>query len=109
MTTVRFHHPSDFLAEVARDVGLIERRIVRVTRGYRRNREAPTVQFVSVLASYELPSGQVVQLDAACGDWWGAGDDGALRRADEVARRIEDACRDLDLEVRGGIVEEATT
>ncbi len=107
MSAVRFHHPSDFLAELARDVELVDRRIVRVTRGYRRSRLAPTVQLVSVLASYELHGGQVVHLDAACGDWWGIGDDGALRRADEIARRIEDACRDLNLEVRGGVVEEA--
>lgn len=104
--TVRFTEPSEFLAELARYVEKVARRIVRLSYLF-----APTdhgTQRVTVLAAYEVVDGGLVQLRRWTGEYWGAGfPREALDAADAVRAEVAAAVEDLGLEVRNGVFENA--
>jgi hypothetical protein len=107
-TAVRFSEAVEFIAELARDVDLIHRRIVRVSLRFTPSRGMPVVRHVEVVAGYEVAGGDVVRMERWVGDYWGEGfDRKALDAADELQRRIVKAAEDLGLETRPGVFERA--
>lgn len=106
---VRFTEADEFLAELARDVELIDRRIVRIS--YLFTPSAATggaVKSVEILAAYEVEGGSLVRFRRYTGDYWGQGfPRTALDDADAMRQRVTSAVEDLGLEVRCGLFEDA--
>lgn len=102
--TVRFTECDEFLAELARDVESVARRIVRLTYLF-----TPTdhgTQHVTVIASYEVDDGGLISLRRWTGEYWGAGfPREALDAADALRAQVASAVEDLGLEVRNGVFE----
>lgn len=104
MSAVRFTEDSEFVAELARDVEAVDRRIVRVSLRFTPSRVSPAVRHVEVVAGYEVDGGHVVRMERFVGDYWGEafGRD-ALDAAAAMQQRIVSAATDLGLEVRPGV------
>lgn len=109
MTTVRFTDAKEFIEELERDRGMIERGIVRLTNHYMPSSLSPNIWHLSVIASCKVGQ-DLVRFQRYCGDAWGKNSEDQNRptrdKADEVQKEIEKACQELGLEVRPGIYEE---
>lgn len=106
--TVQFSEVDAFLAELARDVEMVHRRIVRVSFLTGPVRETPGIVRIRLSAAYEAHE-TVVRLDLVCGDWWGPefkrpGEEDARDRAERVRSEVETSVRDLGLDVRPGLL-----
>ena len=104
---VRFTDVGEFIAELARDAELIERRIVRLTQEARAV-EGGALHYLLVHAGAVI-EGQLVCLTAYAGQQWGEGmqeTKRAYERADELTNRIRTACEAAGLETRPGAFQE---
>jgi len=110
---VRFNSVDEFLEELKKDRDDILDSILRVTQSRKDWLDSPSFPRLSVVGTFALDMPRVhpfvVRLDCYCGQIWGVEkqDAPALARAREVQEKIEDACREMGIEVRGGVLEEA--
>jgi hypothetical protein len=105
--TVHFSVPDDFLEELAKDRDRVHRGIVRVAYRVTPGRASPNISHLSVVAT-ALVEGQVYRLEAPCGNLWHIGEEdrAVQEKAEKIRERIEEACRQLGLEIRGGVLSE---
>ena len=105
---VQFNDVHEFLDNLDRDHDLVERRIMRVTNLYRQSKLTASIQHLSVVATARV-SGEIVRLEVYCGDLWNLGSDqAALEKASEVQRTLTEECARLDLDVRAGLITDAS-
>lgn len=105
MATVRFGHVDEFVEELRRDAGAVDRGVVRLT--FRTTFEAPDpTRSVAVLAS-AVVAGHVLRLEARCGSFFPDTDEAAavVARAEESAEEIRKTAESLGLHVRPGVFE----
>ena len=105
---VRFNSVEEFLAELAADVELVERKIVRVTNLFRQ--KSPSFHDVTVVASAIVRS-HIVRLDRLVGAVMDTRDltesDREVRaRADGILTEIELKVQKMGLNARAGIYEQ---
>ena len=104
---VKLTDVGEFIAELARDAELVERRIVRLTQEARAA-HGGAFHYLLVHAGAVI-GGQLVCLTAYAGQHRGEGMEEtkrAYQRADELANRIRTACEAAGLETRPGAFEE---
>ena len=108
MPIVKFNAPEEFLAELTKDVALVDRQIVRATNLYRQSTYSPGVQHLSVVATARVGS-DIVRLDLYCGDLWHIErqDTPVTAKAERMRRALAEGCARLGLEVRAGMLDEA--
>jgi hypothetical protein len=109
MASVSFNSVAEFVEELRKDSGRVERGIVRLTNLYTPARESPSIRYLSVVATC-LVDGHIIRLDRFCGTIWGLDGDRdreVYEKAGQYQREIEAACGELGLEVRSGVFEKA--
>lgn len=111
MPSVKFNEVEEFLREMEKEASYIQPYVVRITNMFRRG-EANT-EFVSVRAGFicyhELGfrdrRGFYIRLDAHVGQTWP--DESMTKetmdKALAIREKIEAKCKELNLEVRGGV------
>jgi len=105
MIRVRFNDAEEFAAELSREKP--NDNILRLTKQYQQSKDSPHIHYVSVLGSF-VRDGQIIKMTTYCGDYWGKGTDrSAVDRADKVMMELEQVARELGVEVRAGVYEEA--
>jgi len=105
---VTFNQVEEFIDELERDAGKVDRGIVRCTKLFEASRLSPNIRLVSIFSTYSV-DGQVITLTRFCGDIWGINkekDGEVIAKADEYLKSIEEACKRLELEVRAGALKE---
>jgi len=105
---VTFNQVGEFIDELEKDAGKVERNLVRCTKLFEPSRLSPTIRLVSIFSTYSV-AGQVITLTRYCGDIWGINrekDNEVIAKADAYLKSIEKACKHLKLEVRAGMLEE---
>lgn len=107
MSWVRFSNEEEWLQELARDVELVNRRIVRICAHSTQAEGAlgGALTRVSLVAGYEV-GGQVVRLERYCGSFMGPADlptpgDGA-DVYERLRAKLTADVQALGLDVRGG-------
>jgi hypothetical protein len=107
VSTVHFSVPDEFLEELAKDRNRVHRGIVRVAYRVTPSRASPAISSLSVVAT-AMVDGQVYRLEVSCGDLWHIGevDRAVQEKAEKIRKRIEEECRQLGLEIRGGVLSE---
>ena len=106
MATIRFHQVSEFLDELRKDRGKVDRGIVRMAFRHTKN---PPLTTLTLVAS-AVVAGHVVTLERRCGEFMFAdGPDSkpVQDRGDEFADMVKQACAEMNLEVRSGVFEAA--
>lgn len=97
----RFTDPREFVEDLARDVELVERKIVRVSK-FARPAMQGTVTRVSVHAG-AIVADRPVLLETLIGNLWGTGDDAKVQAAAMAAvNELEHALQAIGLQVRRG-------
>jgi hypothetical protein len=100
----RFTEPREFVEDLARDVDLVERKIVRVSKVARPAMQS-TVTRVSVHAGAIVADRPVI-LETLIGDLWGAPDDAQVQAAATAAvNELTYDLQALGLQVRAGLLE----
>lgn len=105
---VTFNQVEEFIDELEKDAGKVERGIVRCTKLFEASRLSPSIRLVSIFSTYSV-DGQVITLTRYCGDIWGVNngkDEEVIAKADQYLKTIEDACKRLGLEDRAGALKE---
>jgi hypothetical protein len=103
---VVFHAVEEFLKELETDKDLVERQIVRLTNLYQQSQMTPVIRHLFVAATYKA-AGEIVQFKQYIGDLWNAEQDRkTIEKSIALQKQIEDACRQLSLEVRAGMYRE---
>jgi|SRR2546426_3013631 len=113
MITVKFNSHEEFIAEVAKDAGNVERGIVRVTQEVSMTKMAPlrrlTVLATAVVVQREVER-QLIRLERYCGELWGDGfsemDKKTHEQAEQTISLIERNLKQCGLEIRAGVIEE---
>lgn len=108
---VSFNSVEEFIEELRKEAeaGSIEGKIVRVSCLYTNSRISPNIKHVSAVSTF-VAHGHIVRLDRYCGNHWGINqesDDKTLEKAKETSQKIEAVCKELGLDVRTGLFEEA--
>lgn len=111
MAIVKFNDLEEWSDELRKDVP--DRAIVRLTYLFKTSRISPNIRHVLVVATHNVtrPGGephQIVRFEKYVGDLWGLSqetDDKVIERGGQLHAKIEAICRDLQLDVRAGIVE----
>jgi hypothetical protein len=109
MPLVQFNTISEFLIELTTDLAHVDRKLVRVTNLYRQSSQVPSMQYVSVVATARVAT-DVIQLDVYCGEVWNVDtqhNEPVLKKAEALCQRIREACTQLGLEVRAGLLKNA--
>lgn len=110
LPVVKFSDVDEFCRELAKDTP--DRHIVRVTSRLKTASFSPNVRHVLVVATCAVTRpgdehAEIVRLEEYVGDVWGIGqaDEITLEKAEEAKTRLESKCRQMDMDVRGGMVE----
>lgn len=104
---VLFHVAGEFIEEMHRDRGKIDRNLIRVTI-QRKSHLTPNIHQVIVLATYSV-EGQVVELKHYCGDNWGLNSENDIQtnsRAEGICKTITKEGEGLKMEIRPGYLTE---
>ncbi len=105
---VLFNEPKEFLEELSKEAGNVDRRIVRITWLFRQEKNLPLTH-VSLVATARIHD-DVVRLEARCGTVMAGCTHDEAGQLDAKAREIEslvqEECRRLGLDVRAGILED---
>lgn len=104
---VTFTEVEEFISELGKDVGKIERGLVRRTKIFTPSTISPIICDVSVFSAYTV-EGQVVTFEHHCGPIWGINkekDDGVISKANQYLNTIEEECKRLGIECRAGKLE----
>jgi hypothetical protein len=100
----RFTDPREFVQDLARDVDLVERRIVRLSKVARPAMQG-TATRVSVNAGAIVADRPVI-LETLIGDLWGSPEDAKVQAAATAAiDELEQALQAIGLHVRAGMLE----
>ena len=104
---VCFHTVSEFIGEIEEDIGLVEDKILRVTRMYQQTKTAPLVHLYTIATC--IVHGRVVELRQFCGQIFHP-HPGVDQEPTRLAARLEETLKQeaarLGLTVRAGIVED---
>lgn len=106
--SVVLHETTEFLAELDRDRGELDRDLVRVST-LRYPVMGGAVTRVRIEAGYRV-RGEIIRLRMVVGDLWGVAADDKVRS--DLRRRmeeIENAVADRALEIRAGMYEEPSS
>jgi len=106
MPIVQFNTVTEFLAELTADLGHVDRKLVRVTCLYQHSTQAPSMQYVSVVATARAAA-DIIRLDVYCGEVWNVDtqhNELVLNKAEAVQQRIREACAQLGCDVRAGLL-----
>jgi hypothetical protein len=104
--TAHFTDPDEYLEEVLRDLGLIERKIVRVTKVATPGGPNGVLTNVRVESGY-ISEGRVTRLVVFCGQLWGhTSDDEVQERATQVVDKLEAKLGEWGVDVRAGVWED---
>jgi hypothetical protein len=94
------------MAAIRRGLG----QILRLTCLYRDSTMNSNIKHATVIATIKSASEKdIIRLERYCGEMWGVGgevDDKVKANRDTAFKSIEDACKELGIEVRAGIFEE---
>lgn len=103
--TVRFTEPDEYLAELERDVFAVERKIVRVSRLYRR--ASSGAYSVALVRAGAIVEGRPILFERLVGTLWGfgPGDDETQAKLDELVAELERGIDRLGLQARPGVLE----
>jgi hypothetical protein len=104
---VRFNDAKEFTEELHRSVPNVES-MVRVTKEFRPSEMTPTIQHVSVLATYFRLTGNVLQITELrkfCGEVWYGQDEKALDYANGLVTDLTNTAKSIGLEVGAGVYE----
>lgn len=101
---VKFSDVDEFLAELVRDCGCVDRCIVRATMRWSMSRMIP-VQHVTVVAGY-VTGGTPVALEQYVGEYYRHGGEKSKDQAVELMAKIEAKVKELGLDCRAGVFEE---
>jgi len=107
MAIVRFNVYDEFLAELTKDIELVDRRIVRITNLCQGSTVSSSLKHLSVVATAKVGV-DIVRLDVYCGDVWGLNtqhNDVTRKKAQDIQHRITQAGAQLGFEIRAGILE----
>jgi len=118
MAIVEFTSVEEFCDELRKEKGNIQRRIVRITNLFTPPHLYRNIRHVKVLATFVVgpftsalvpAEAQIIRLERYCGDVWGiqVQDDPVFERSRKATEQIEAVCKELGLEVRPGVIEEA--
>ena len=100
----RFTDPREFVQDLTRDVDLVERGIVRVSKVARPAMQGAVTR-VSVNAGAIVANRPVI-LETLIGDLWGSRDDAKVQAAATAAvDELEHALQAIGLQVRAGMLE----
>lgn len=107
MPTVRFSYPDDLLEELEKDKEKVDRGIVRLVYSFKPSKVSPNITHMSIVATAQV-EGQVYRLEHYCGDLWHIeGQDQPVHdKGKKATEQLEEGCKALGLEVRGGSIEE---
>lgn len=92
-----------FLEELFADKEKVERKIVRLTYRHDTRGGAP-IERITLRATARV-AGEILALNLYLGENWGSGlteTEKLQSKGDAALRRIEEACKELGLELRGG-------
>jgi hypothetical protein len=109
---VKFNDISEYCEELKKEKDHIDRNIVRLTNQMGPTALSPSIRNLSVISTYancfSYPT-TIVRLEHYCGQLWGMeNQDTSIREAAEKAiNQIEAVCKELGLEVRAGVIEDA--
>lgn len=102
--TVRFTDPDEYLAEVERDVFLVERKVMRLSKVTKPT--AVGAYKLLIVRAGVIVEGRPILFERLVGTLWGFDSDQAeLEKADELQRKLEARATELGLDVRPGILE----
>jgi len=104
---VRFNAVEEFLAEIEKDAGQVERMIVRLTKTFR---SLPIGMTEVAVVATAIVAGRLVRLKRPMGSVFSIGaptsiDRSLLERADSIAKDIEQRVLIIGLDVRDGTYE----
>ena len=105
---VIFNQVEEFIAELEKDAGQVERNLIRCTKLFEPSYLSPTIRLVSIFSTYSV-DGQVITLTCYWGDTSGINrekDGEVIAKADGYLKTIEEACKRLGLEARAGVLKE---
>ncbi len=109
LPVVKFNDVDEFCQELAKDTP--DRHIVRMTYLFKPSSFSSHMRHVLVVATCAVTrpgaSVQIVRLEKYIDDLWGAGDldEQVMEKGHEVRTKLEGLCRQMNLDVRGGVVE----
>jgi len=109
MAVVKYNEVDEYLEELKKDsdTNMVYGQIVRVSNLFTATKLSPNIHHVVVVSTYQSDN-NIVRLEKYCGDVY-RGDipenDTVLQRAEEIQKKIKTACKELKLEVRGGVLE----
>lgn len=109
MPIVQFNTVNEFLAELTTDLTQVDRKLVRVTHLYQQSKQAPSLQYVSVVATARVAT-DIIRLDVYCGEVWNVNtqhNEPVLKKAEALQQRIREACAQLGMDVRAGLLKSA--
>lgn len=114
MATVKFNHPDEFIDELQKEFGGLKAGLIptippilRLTNLFRTIPEIAPIMSLTVVATIRVRD-DIIKLERYCGQIWKmeSQDKPTQERAEEVHRKLEEAAKELGLEVRAGVFEE---
>lgn len=111
MATVKFNDVEEWSEELRKDVP--DRALVRLSYLFKPSRISPNIRHVLLVATHTVsrPGGephQLVRFEKYIGDLWGLNqerDKEVMRGGEELKARMEAVCRELQIDVRAGLIE----
>ncbi len=100
----RFTDPREFIEDLARDIDLVERKNVRVSKIARPARQGAVTRVIVTAGA--IVADRPVILQTLIGDLWGSPEDAKVQAAATAAvDEFEQALQAIGLEVRAGMLE----
>jgi hypothetical protein len=103
-TIIKFNDAKEFVAELQLSRLHMPEPILRVTKSFEQSGAVPSAFLVSVIATFEMRT-RIVRLNRYCGEHWPHADQKAVELADSTIKVLEDAAKELEVEVRAGVIE----
>ena len=103
---ISFNDPDEFIEELTKEP--LAKPIVRLTYLREANEKRAPLTSLFIIGTAKTADGDLIKLQHYCGALWGheQEDKGTHKYSGDTFKHIEDACRELKLEVRAGIFEE---
>ncbi len=108
MAKVLFNREDEFIKELQTEFKDHPRCIVRVTNCISSSRIAPLKMLYIEATAKTVDEKDIITLERYCGDLWDREEvDGkTYDKSEEILKKIKEACREMNLEVRAGVYEE---
>jgi len=103
---IKFNAADEFVKELKKEP--LAKPVVRLTYLRKANEKVAPLNSVYIVATAKAADGDIIRLDHYCGALWGVQEDEETHRhAEDINIYIKNHCKDLHLEVRAGLFEEA--